>query len=72
MIGGALAVAHGLVPEGVFDAALGSPFRVDIAPLAPGEGLALLANEFFNERKKVRASLAGGGGGMGGGVGEGS
>lgn len=60
MIGGALAVAHGLVPAAVFDAALRSPFLVDVSPLAPGEGLALLSNEFFNEKTKVwgRAVLA--------------
>jgi hypothetical protein len=53
MIGAALAVSHGLVPAAVFHTALTSPLRVDAAPLAPGEGLALLGNEFFNEKTKT-------------------
>ena len=50
MVGAAIAVANGLVPLDVFDIALRSPLRVDVAPLVPGMGLLLDEISWFDLR----------------------
>ncbi|KAL1512005.1 hypothetical protein AB1Y20_005280 [Prymnesium parvum] len=50
MVGAALAVAHGVVPLDVLRIAIHSPFQVDVAPLAPCEGLLLDEVRWFSGR----------------------
>lgn len=51
MVGTALAVAHGAVPRYAFLAALQTPFKVDVSPLAPGLGLLLDEIRWFDVGK---------------------
>lgn len=48
MVGGALAVANGVVPRDIMRMALRCPFRFDVSPLVPGMGLLLDEISWFN------------------------
>lgn len=48
MVGGALAVANGIVPLDAFETALRTPLRIDISPLVPGCGLLLDEIRWFS------------------------